>query len=564
MRWISARLSSGVVLAGFIGSNDNVTVNELTTVAMGYSFAQFLQDGKIRGDERALTIARGMAHNLVDPRVGLMSTVMERSPNADQTNSRRSLNSLANALTAAVNSGPGAVLDAVRPPGTERARDTLQAVADLARSPGARVSAVWSLTRRSRVWTPALSRQPDAWTIVVKVNDTGDRRHMFGGPANVAFDERGFGWISNNVKQGTGTSARFNVVLRPNGRPARGRWGEPPSVLTGGGILGTGFGIAVGPDGRVWSGNFGWGGDDPSPGRRGNGSVSCFAPDGRPLSGRKGIQGGPDRAQGIAVDADGNVWIASFGNDRVYVFPGGDPSRAVWARELRGASPFEIRIAQDGTAWVTNPGGLYSRARSSVSRYELTGTSLRLIWRRKFGRSLKGMSLDSRGQAWIASGGDNCVYLMSDEGEILNQFRGGGMDTPWATTVDGADNVWVANFGPEEPGSNFTTSSVTNLAGANPETRPRGLSTGDPISPATGYTLASAGQQVLLADGTPLYGRGAPPSFSPLMRLTSTRVDRAGNVWAINNWKPRFDVDAINPGGDGICIFVGLAAPVSS
>jgi len=37
---------------------------------------------------------------------------------------------------------------------------------------------------------------------------------------------------------------------------------------------------------------------------------------------------------------------------------------------------------------------------------------------------------------------------------------------------------------------------------------------------------------------------------------------QAGNIWTINNWKPNFDNDALlNPGGDGIVIFVGLAPP---
>jgi hypothetical protein len=133
-----------------------------------------------------------------------------------------------------------------------------------------------------------------------------------------------------------------------------------------------------------------------------------------------------------------------------------------------------------------------------------------------------------------------------------------------STAVDGDDNVWVANFGPIEPGTDFTDTRVTKLAGSNPATRPPGLTPGDPISPPSGYTLPSAGEQVLLHDGTPLYGEPGPPSFSPLMRLTNVVIDLAGNVWAINNWKPSFDIDAkFNPGGDGICIFVGLATPPS-
>ncbi len=40
-------------------------------------------------------------------------------------------------------------------------------------------------------------------------------------------------------------------------------------------------------------------------------------------------------------------------------------------------------------------------------------------------------------------------------------------------------------------------------------------------------------------------------------------IDQAGNIWSLNNWKPRIDIDTIgmNPGGDGIIIFVGLAPP---
>ena len=48
------------------------------------------------------------------------------------------------------------------------------------------------------------------------------------------------------------------------------------------------------------------------------------------------------------------------------------------------------------------------------------------------------------------------------------------------------------------------------------------------------------------------------------MRLTNSLIDQAGNVWALNNWKPDFNTDVTsNPGGDGVVIFVGLATPTS-
>ena len=51
-----------------------------------------------------------------------------------------------------------------------------------------------------------------------------------------------------------------------------------------------------------------------------------------------------------------------------------------------------------------------------------------------------------------------------------------------------------------------------------------------------------------------------------MMRQTGVEIDQAGNLWSINNWKPLFGIDTIgmNPGGDGIVIFVGMAPPPPS
>ncbi len=191
-------------------------------------------------------------------------------------------------------------------------------------------------------------------------------------------------------------------------------------------------------------------------------------------------------------------------------------------------------------------------------------------------QSLKGMSLDSQGNAWIASGGEG-VYLVSPDGTVVkgSPFTGGGVNGPWSVTVDGDDNVWVANFGPMEQGNFYGNddiggikAAISKLAGVNTP----GLDPGCPISPVTGYTLPSAGSQVLLhnSDPTksdPLYGPAGPACYSPLMRQTNCLIDQAGNVWALNNWKPSFDIDMPvpptvgNPGGDGVVIFVGLAKP---
>jgi hypothetical protein len=109
----------------------------------------------------------------------------------------------------------------------------------------------------------------------------------------------------------------------------------------------------------------------------------------------------------------------------------------------------------------------------------------------------------------------------------------------------------------------YTNAGISRIAGVDSPSR---LICGEPISPETGYTLPTAGEPVTLPDGSPLYHEG--PCYSPLMRMTSVTIDQAGNIWAVNNWKPRFGTDFEpckgNPGGDGIVIFVGLAKPPAS
>ncbi len=107
-------------------------------------------------------------------------------------------------------------------------------------------------------------------------------------------------------------------------------------------------------------------------------------------------------------------------------------------------------------------------------------------------------------------------------------FTGGGLTIPWGIAVDGADNVWVANF---EKGG------LTSFCGANRSACPKGSKTGDPISPdKTGYTSEL------------------------LDRNTAVQVDGSGNVWLANNWK---DLPIqTDPAGDGLVVFLGLAAPI--
>ncbi|EHL29268.1 Vgb family protein [Legionella drancourtii] len=541
-------------LATIIGSTilPMITINEMTTIGAAYSMAQFFHGEQIYGNALGLEIASSMNNNLISSIEGNLSSVIQTSPNADETNARRSVSSLSNLLTPCVlNPSNCLSLFAATTVNAQTPTNTLQAVLNIAHNPANNVPGIFTLANAVSVYLPKLAIVPDAWTLAVKFNNSGNDNFPFGGPAPIVFDSKGFAWISNNVIQGTPNSSNYIMVLQPNGQPADGNNNTPISPIFGGGLLGSGFGISIDQKGSIWVGAFGWGTCPacvPT-----EGVVSEFTSTGIPISGPEGYISYVARAQGTVPDKDDNIWIASYGNDRIVVFPKGDPNAAFYYQEPANSGPFDLAFDAAGVTWVTNS------TSNVVSRYALIGNSIVHLSDTSVGDSLKQVSIDSQGNAWVASVGDSTVYQLNPLGTVLHSYSGvGGISGPWGVSLDGDDNVWVANFQPLVGiPTNF---SVSKLCGVNIAKCPLGLTTGDPISPPTGYTLPSAGSQVLLHNGTPLYGPGGPPAFNPLMRLVQVAFDKAGNAWTSNNWKPRALIDITsNPGGDGVVVFVGLA-----
>ncbi len=570
--FLSATLTTNMQLLAILGPSlpGNITVNELTTVAASYSMAQFYRSGAIVGDPFALNLGAYMNDNLVAVATGNSSPVLLSSPNADQTTSWRQTQSLANLLAACIaNTNVAAqflqlALDPLLPPPTT----VPQAMANLARNPATNVSQIYALCSIKTPFRPALFSQPDAWTVAVKVNDSGDTNNLIGGAGNILFDSQGRAWISDNVTQGTPYSSQMLFVLQPNGKPADGSQGGPRSPIFTGGLLGGGYGIALDAQGSIWVGNFGWGPDQScqyyptnSPGC--HGSVSKFTASGDAISGALGYQGGPERAQGMALDAAGNMWITSYGDDSVYVFLGGSLTNVAHFQMYSNSHPFDVQTGPNQTAWIACGGGITGVTNSSLTLLQLVSNQVQMLWQTNIGAigsAAKGMALDSKGITWVTVQGDSKVCAVNTNGAVFGAFGGGGVDGPWGAVADGDDNIWVANFGPL-----FVTpykARLSKLAGSNPSNRPPGFNMGDPISPETGYTVPSAGAEVLLANGTPLYGPDGPVSYDPFQRSTAAAIDRAGNIWVLNNWKNDFTIDvASNPGGDGVVIFVGLATP---
>jgi hypothetical protein len=544
---------------------EQVTINELTTVAAAYSGAQFVApDGSVTGEPLPMSIVSGMSANIVDAATGDSSSVMTSSPNAGQTIALGVTQSLANLLATAVRDPEaylGSLLDLATAEGKPRPANTIAALASIARSPANNAGGIYTQSLAADCYGPPVQQQPVAWTIVVKVHDSGDVSRMFGGPANVAFDARGRGWIANNVIQGGPDSSPYCMVLDQAGHPALDDSGKLMTPFEGGGLLGAGYGVTVDGQQRIWIGDFGWTSDTLP-----LGSASLFDANARALSpAPDGFTGGVSRVQQLVVDGGGNVWLASYGNNAAVVYPGAgnsgsNPDRYYsYAPNDPDFQPFGIAIAADQTAWVTN-----SNKDASLLHLRFTGSGIEKISETPAGQVLKGVVIDSKKNVWAASGGNDTVYRFDENGNLLGAYEGGGIEGPWGLCLDGNDDVWVANFGPLAQGSVFE-GRLSQLAGTKQATP------GAALTPESGYTLPTAGDQVLLPNGDPLYGPHRPACTIPMMRTTGVTVDTAGNVWSCNNWKPDFDIDLGdpkkdidgNPGGDGILIWVGVAKPVT-
>jgi hypothetical protein len=549
--YLIAGRGANVRLAAVLGTPRfprQAVVNERTTVATGYALAQFVHGPKkIAGSSPGLQNAAAMAANLANVPTGHLSRVLRRAPNGGQTSALKTFNSLSNMLPPCARSTRrcSRLFKLATPPGGSTPRGTLEAIADIARNPANDVNGLFKLARsRPAPYGPALraGERPDGWTLALRFDGDGT---SLDGPGNIAIDKRGNLWVDNNYNYGANPrvpQCASNEMFKftPDGRFAR------RSPFTGGGLSGQGWGTALAPNGHLWIANFGFQGKgctEPPP----RNSVSEFTASGNPLSPPAtdtfggGYTAGPlDLPQGIAADRDGNIWINNCGNGTVAQYPGGDPSKAIVASDLGVVNPFGIAINDRGQAFVggnenshiaiLNPDGTPA-ANSPVS------TAI---------DHPMGLATDSRGDIWVGNAGiplapceppqpplksHGSLTLLSHDGVPAPgaPFRGGGTFVPWGITVDGNDNVWVANFARQTLG---------NVCGTRPKHCPPGTTTGDPIAPHSGY------------------------GFDGLVRNTAVAVDPSGNVWLANNWL-QVPVQT-NPGGHQIVAYIGLAAPVKT
>jgi sugar lactone lactonase YvrE len=577
-------VSRQVMLASAIGSVDNapqsVVVDELTTVATGNAFAQFIDGSKITGNPYGMSNAVHMAANLADPGSGDVGVVLDRTPNGTETSTLATFNSLSNAVASCVaeQSNCEKLLKLATPAGEGKPKTVLQALANIVKNPSfltkdgglASDDPLFDLSEQAKIYSPFLAQRPTNWLLFLKITggfySEQNADNLLNGPANFAIDGHGDAWVANNY-----------IPEPPSQYACAGNrlmefypWGQnfPGSPFVGGGISGAGYGITFDPTGNIWSANFGF--QDPpcanTPQAATSDSVSLFRSNGQPISPADGYtKGDISWPQGTVSDRRGNIFVANCGNDSITEIPQGNPDAAfniplgpTPAPGQPQIKPFGEVVDRQGNVWVTD------NFNDSVAIISPAGKLVDTLPGIFNGNTVLthpvGDAVDSRGDVWVANSDwlDVPCPKATNPGTAKNPsitlyrantripaagspFTGGGLTVPWGIAVDGDDTVWVFNFGAEPvmpPGHEITTpTGISRFCGTKSWKCPRYLRVGDPISPNTGY------------------------QSNALERITGGQIDPSGNIWVTGNWKINANPNQ-NPGGNSIAIVIGAAVPI--
>ena len=312
-----------------------------------------------------------------------------------------------------------------------------------------------------------------------------------------------------------------------------------------GGGLSNPSGIALDSQGNVWVASYFY-------------AASKFAPDGTAYG--PGVTGyGLNNSYGAAVDLQDNVWIP---NEQPYVGPGtigsvtklSSSGGTVTGGAVYTAGglnyPISVAIDPNGTTWVVDYGNSHVTLLNSV------------------GASISGpagyttplfafpvvVAIDGNHQGWIGNQADDTVTKVSPDGSTFTNYAccvgASGI------AIDQSNNVWVANFYGASTSLISSTGGVvsTGYTGQNSLNHPQGIAV-DGIGNVFLANYRANYLTEIAGASTSNYGQSISPATglggdAQLLEAFALAIDASGNVWVSNQ------------GNDRITKFVGLAVPV--
>jgi sugar lactone lactonase YvrE len=476
-----------------------VQMNEITTVAAAYALAGYaLSPTQISGNASGSSQATmGLAN--AAKMAGVLASITTGKALAPGINGaavQAEINSLANSLAACVNSASGCT-NLLQYAGNTS--DTASAALYIAHNPGANVSNIYTASTAYFQFSPYLGSAPNDWTLAITYDGNID------GGTDLAFDSTGSVYV---------TESDNNDVLKFTPFGAR-----SGSAFTSAN-LNDPYGIAVDGSDNVWVTNWN---SDQLVGFTSTGGVAPHSPF---------TDTSLSNSFTLAIDPDGDFWVTNFTGEAGSITEFSSTGTLKYSSNsvssgyggLDGPDGIAIEspdVNDNFDIWVTDPDGVSG---TTISRFNKQGQTYT-----DSGYTTSGMvgpircAIDSSGRVWTANYGGSGTTVSGGSVSRFNSNGGGGVTYtvggvngsyggPYSIAIDGANHVWVANYGVDTgsgPGG-----SVTELS-----------SSGVAYSPANGFQPG-------------------------LPNADSIAIDGSGNVWVVDN------------GGNTLTELIGAATPV--
>ena len=433
-----------------------LVINEVTTVAFAYAMSGFattpfnVSSNAANSAASATAIANAMAETLNIVNIQYGQAPAATNGNATSTNPVQKLYALANILatcvntTSATSSACTALFSAAKDSSGNNATDEASAIFNIAHNQGQNVTAIWNRSSTTPVFSPTLGTQPADWTMpivypnVVSVFGTNASNQVTKGAYNIAFDVNGTAWIGDRVKGlvemsplgavHTFTDASFGMIK----------------------------GIAIAPDtGSIWLTDYQ------------NDSVHIMSTAGavtKTFSGTGFDLSGP---AAVAFDENGYGFVVNEDTPSIVALTPTSTKAAAFSGNIGVQTPAWISLDQNGNAWL--PSTNSNVIGQAVLSYAGNSGNLKGISASTMGGVASyGVAVDSNGNEWFASntisaGGDPSNEALNEVvptwntrhtritgysfsgSELGTGFNGGGLGIPYKISVDGGNNIWMAN-----------------------------------------------------------------------------------------------------------------------
>jgi len=412
-------LMAGLGLCSSINSSTFIYIDEVTTVASVYALGPFMSDYAHVGATSANLAALANSFSTINT---LANTATGISPGtgapANSTVPSTQLNTLADIIGACINSTPASsttcssLFAAALPSGgTPQPTDTIGALLNISRNPGANVAQIFALLPTTPPFQPNFTSAPNDWTVAIKL--TGNNLST---PYGVAIDSSGNAWVTNE----TGVSVS--------------EFGPTGSPLTGSGsnyAFSGAQGLSIDPSGNIWVANTG-----------GNNIVKLTSAGALSKTVTNTYINAP---VDIAADARSNIWVANFLPISSVYYVSEFTNTGTFQNGLTGggsvSAPSTLAVDPLGNVWATNSTGVlteYSKTFTQVSpNAGFTDNAL---------QGPAGIAFDASGNAWVVGqGAPEFSGFTSTGTPVAASPVYAALTQPTGIAVDSNGSIWITN-----------------------------------------------------------------------------------------------------------------------